>query len=107
FDMYNLLTLTNWGLSTFYTGPGTNNDFSNDRRDFSRDENMQISGAFRSGRLLLEEGIEAAAKTDDPENIARATLMYADWNQMFNRPRTARTHYLQAYEYIQQLAPDN
>lgn len=107
FDMYNLLALTNWGLSTYYTGPGTNNDHSNSRPNLSREANMQISGAFRNGRILLEEGIEAALKTGDPENIARATLMYADWNQMFNRPRTARTHYLEAYNHIQQLAPDN
>jgi|GEM_PF-6960258 len=107
FDMYNLLSLTNWALSTFYNRPNRSNDFSNDTLNHSPDSNTYISNSFRNGSSLLEEGMKAAVKTEDPENIARATLMYADWNQLFNMPQTARTHYIEAYKRIQQLDPDS
>ncbi len=107
FNIYNLLAVTNWGLSTFYTSPNSSNDFTNDAGNFSRDASAHVHNAFRDGLSILNEGMEAAARTGDPEKMTRATLMYADWNQLFNRPRTARTHYLEAYSHSQKLPQDD
>ena len=106
FNLYNLLALTNWGLSTFYVD-NTSSDLSNESVMYSRQANSHIINAFRAGRDMLREGLEAAQKTEDTENIVRASLMLADWNQMFNRVQTALDHYINAYNYVVKLPQDN
>ena len=106
FNLYNLLAITNWGLSTFYVD-NTSSDLSNESVMYSRQANSHIINAFRAGRDMLREGLEAAQKTEDTENIVRASLMLADWNQMFNRVQTALDHYINAYNYVVKLPQDN
>jgi tetratricopeptide (TPR) repeat protein len=106
FNLYNLLSLTNWELSTFYID-NTKSDLSNENVMYSRQTSAHIMNSFRGGREMLLEGIEAAEKSGNTENIVRATLMFADWNQMFNRVQTALDNYIKAYNQVDKLPQDN
>jgi len=107
FDLYNLLAMTDHGLASIAS---SNESSSNDTSSFSGNGQVTVSlvtGSYRRGKLLLETGILDARKSENIDSLVRAILLYADWNQMFNKRNAARKLYIRAYETALKLPEES
>lgn len=106
YDLYNFLAMTNYGMASYVNegDPVTEQQLASMA---TQGVGNLISGSYRRGRSLLESGVKVAFETGDTENLVRATLLYADWHQLFNKRHTARELYINAYSAAQQLPENN
>ena len=63
--------------------------------------------SYRRGKGQLEENLERAMQTGDPELEVQAILQLADWEQLFKKRFTARDHYESAFAKVSQLPTNN
>lgn len=117
YDLYRLISMSHFLLmrqkptnssssSPFYSSSSL--DSENERNQQQNPVDIAIEVAFRRTNGALDSGIEQAQKSQNYENITRAILLKADWNQLHNRRNTARALYLDAYNIAKtHLAPDN
>ena len=107
FDLYNLLLMTDYGLASM----ANNSDAGNtDPVGFSGPSQSTINllnSSFRRGKTLLEKGIQEAHESEHRESMVRALLLYADWNQVFNKRNRARKLYLAAYQAALELPEES
>lgn len=114
FDLYNVLAMTDHGLALFASSTGANTGNAPASAEFGSKPSQadqinpgMITGSYRRGKILLETGLEEAIKSENVENTVRAMLLYADWNQLFNKRHAAQKLYLKAYQAVQSLPEEN
>jgi len=66
-----------------------------------------ITQSYRRGKERLRQGLERARATGDIEQQVRATLLYGDWEQLFDRRQAARQLYFQAWNLAENLNENN
>lgn len=98
FDLYNMLAMTDHGLAAVANSTDSNSSDAGNFTGSGPIATSMVSGSYRRGKLLLEDGIEEAQNSGDIASLVRATLLYGDWNQMFNKRHAAQKMYVQAYE---------
>ena len=107
FHLYNLLVMTDFGLATMAGSSETSNSDPSGFSGPSQGTTNIINNSYRRGKNLLEKGIEEANESQHPESMVRALLLYADWNQIFNKRNAARKLYLNAYQTARQLPEES
>ena len=103
FELYGLLSTLNYELAL--TAKEINQT-AQDIESFSiinQGVARLIIGAYRRGTAILENGLNQTLETGDNESMARAMLLYADWNQLFRKLRKARKYYIDAFHITSEL----